>query len=44
MEILRKPQETFMWYVIPLLLIVIYIYAKEIQKRQWSIVLAGIAL
>lgn len=37
----------FQWYVIPLLLIVMYIYAKEIRKAQetgnWNIVITGLA-
>lgn len=37
----------FQWYVIPLLLIVMYIYAKEIKSAQetgnWNIVLTGLA-
>lgn len=34
----------FQWYVIPLMVIVIYIYSNEISKKQWSVVLAGLAL
>lgn len=34
---------TLQWYVIPLLAIVVYVYAVEIEKRNWSAVLAGIA-
>lgn len=37
----------FQWYVIPLLLIVMYIYAKEIKSAQetgnWNIVITGLA-
>ena len=40
-EILRDPS-TFQWYVIPLLAIFFYIYTIEVQKRDWSIVLAGL--
>ncbi len=43
LSILRNPA-TFQWYVIPLLAIVIYIYANEIQNRRWNIVVAGLAL
>src|SRR5512143_2472853 len=41
--ILRNPA-TFQWYVIPLLAVVIYIYANEIQNRRWNVVAAGLAL
>lgn len=43
LSILRDPSQ-FQWYVIPLLLIVIYIYNVEIGRRNWSIVFAGLAL
>ena len=33
----------FQWYVIPLLLIVMYIYANEVERGNWSMVLAGLA-
>jgi hypothetical protein len=33
----------FEWYVIPLLALVAYVYAVEIEKRNWSAVLAGLA-
>ena len=43
LSILRDPSQ-FQWYVIPLLLVVIYIYNVEIGKKNWSIVFAGLAL
>jgi hypothetical protein len=33
----------FQWYVIPLLLIVMYVYANEVERKNWSLVLAGLA-
>ena len=42
MAILRDPS-TLQWYVIPLLALLFYIYTIEIQKRDWSLVLAGLA-
>ncbi len=33
----------FQWYVIPLLAFVLYVYAVEMQRRNWSIVFAGLA-
>lgn len=31
----------FQWYVIPLFALVVYVYANEIEKRNWSLVFAG---
>lgn len=42
LAILRDTSQ-FSWYVIPLLLIVIYVYAQEADKGNWSRVLAGLA-
>lgn len=33
----------FQWYVIPLFAFVVYVYAVEIEKRNWNLVLAGLA-
>ena len=35
--------DNFSWYVIPIFVIVVYIYAVEIEKKNWSLVLAGLA-
>jgi hypothetical protein len=43
LSILRNG-ENFQWYVIPLLAFVVYIYANEISKKNWSGVAAGLAL
>jgi hypothetical protein len=42
-SILRDPAQ-FQWYVIPLLLVVIYVYNAEIYRRNWNVVFAGLAL
>ncbi len=42
-NMLRDPAN-FQWYVIPLLLVVIYIYANEVQNKRFNVVLAGLAL
>jgi hypothetical protein len=34
----------FQWPVIPLLLLVLYVYANEIERRNWNVVFAGLAL
>ena len=33
----------FQWYVIPLFALVVYVYANEIEKRNWNLVFAGLA-
>ena len=42
LAILRDGSQ-FQWYVIPLFAIVVYIYANEIEKRNWNLVYAGLA-
>jgi len=34
----------FQWYVIPLLALVLYVYAIEVERRNWNLVFAGLAL
>ncbi|MCP5105263.1 MAG: hypothetical protein GY950_17880 [bacterium] len=41
-ENLRDPS-ALQWYVIPLFALVVYVYANEIEKRNWSLVFAGLA-
>ncbi len=33
----------FQWYVIPMLSFAFYVYAVEVEKQKWSLVLAGLA-
>jgi len=33
----------FQWYVIPLFALVVYVYAAEVERRNWNLVLAGLA-
>ena len=33
----------FKWYVIPLFALVVYVYAVEVERRNWNLVLAGLA-
>jgi hypothetical protein len=33
----------FQWYVIPLFALVVYVYAAEIERRNWNLVFAGLA-
>ncbi len=44
LEILRNPQATMKWYIIPLLLVVLYVYYREMANRNYNVVLGAIAL
>lgn len=43
LSILRDGSQ-FKWYVIPLLALTAYVYANEIERKNWSLVFAGLAL
>ncbi len=43
LKILRDGSQ-FQWYVIPLLALVVYLYAVEVERRNWNLVFAGLAL
>ncbi len=43
LKILRDGGQ-FQWYVIPLLALVLYLYAVEIERKNWNLVFAGLAL
>jgi hypothetical protein len=43
LSILRDPSQ-FEWYVVPLLVLVIYVYNVEVGKRNWNLVFGGLAL
>jgi hypothetical protein len=42
LSILRDGSQ-FQWYVIPLFAFVVYVYANEIERKNWSLVMAGLA-
>jgi len=42
LSILRDPAQ-FKWYVIPLFALVVIVYANEVERRNWSLVFAGLA-
>jgi hypothetical protein len=42
LKILRDAS-LFQWYLIPLFALVVYVYAVEIERRNWSCVFAGLA-
>jgi hypothetical protein len=41
-QILRDGSQ-FQWYVIPILALVLYVYAVEVEKKNWNGVMAGLA-
>jgi len=44
LEILRQPQHTMKWYIIPLFLVVFYIFSHEIHRKNWNVILGAAAL
>lgn len=42
LAILRDPTQ-FQWYVIPLLALTVYVYAVEVERKNWNLVFAGLA-
>jgi hypothetical protein len=40
---LLRDEHQFKWYVVTLLTLVIYVYAVEVERRRWDIILAGVA-
>ena len=42
LKILRDGSQ-FQWYVIPFLAFVLYVYSVEMQRKNWSLVFAGLA-
>src|SRR3989304_436613 len=43
LDILRSTDD-FQWATVFLLTVVMYVYANEVERRNWSAVLAGLAL
>ena len=41
-QILRDGSQ-FQWHVIPLLMLVLYVYSVEIERKNWNLVVAGLA-
>jgi hypothetical protein len=42
-ERLLRDSSQFKWYTVTLLVLVMYVYAVEVERRRWDIVLAGLA-
>ncbi|MGZ5325266.1 MAG: hypothetical protein ACXWEL_01360 [Solirubrobacterales bacterium] len=40
---LLRDQSQFKWYLVTLLVLVLYVYTVEVERRRWDIVLAGAA-
>ena len=38
-----RDSSLFQWYLVPLFALVVYVYAVEVERRNWSVVLAGLA-
>jgi hypothetical protein len=41
-ELLRDPSQ-FKWYAVTLLVLVMYVYSVEVERRRWDVILAGAA-
>ncbi len=44
LRILRQPQQTLQWYIIPILLLFIYVVSNEVRQKNWNILLGACAL
>lgn len=44
LEILRNPQETLQWYIVPMLLFVMYIFYEQLRHKRYNVVLGAAAL
>ncbi|MDD4839859.1 MAG: hypothetical protein PHE93_04225 [Clostridia bacterium] len=44
LEILRQPAKTMQWYIIPILLIVMYIVTKELKDKNYNVLFGAAAL
>ncbi len=44
LKVLRKPQLTMQWYIIPLFVITLYIITKELHEKHYKVVLGAFAL
>jgi len=44
LTILRNPQATMQWYIVPIFIIVLYIVNKELSEKHYQVVLGGVAL
>jgi hypothetical protein len=40
---LLRDETQFKWYVVTLLVLVLYVYSVEVERRRWDVILAGLA-
>ena len=40
---LLRDDRHFKWYVVTLLVLVLYVYSVEVERRRWDVILAGLA-
>ena len=40
---LLRDETQFKWYVVTLLVLVVYVYSVEVERRRWDVILAGLA-
>jgi hypothetical protein len=43
LEVLRSTN-FFSWYLIPFLALILYVYAVEVERKKWNIILTGLAV
>jgi hypothetical protein len=43
LSVLRDPSH-LQWYVVPLLALAVYLYAVEVERKSWDLVLTGLIL
>lgn len=43
LQLLRSPDH-FQWYLVPLLACILYVYAVEVQRKNWHLILSGLIL
>ena len=42
-ERILRDSSQFKWYTVTLLVLVMYVYSVEVERRRWDIVFAGLA-
>jgi hypothetical protein len=42
-QAILRDASAYQWYVIPLFALVVYVYAVEIERRNWNLLFAGLA-
>lgn len=42
LEILRQPEKTMQWYIIPIFLLVLYVITKELKAKNYNVLLGAV--